>query len=148
MIGCFNFFWENSSKPLSSSSSISSSFLVCFEWFETWWVHQLRLYKTSLYSRGKNARIKDCKLKILFCFKITHHQALNPLTQNIPCLVHSIAKLKDFCDVGSARWKAFFLLGSFRIRKTMCEDLTSYEFLIVRSLAYLPWWVWYPCGLG
>ncbi len=58
------FFWKNSSRPLSSSSSISSSFLVHFEWLKTWWVFQLWLYKTSLYSRGKYGSIKDFKLEI------------------------------------------------------------------------------------
>jgi len=37
--------------------------------------HQIKLYKTSLSSRGKNATIKDFKLQILFCFNspITEH---------------------------------------------------------------------------
>jgi len=61
------FFWKNSSKPLSSSSPLSSSNLVGFEWLKIWWMRQLRLYKTSLYFRGKDAMIKDFKLKILIC---------------------------------------------------------------------------------
>jgi hypothetical protein len=28
----------------------------------------IRVYKTSLYSRGKDATIKDLKFEILFCF--------------------------------------------------------------------------------
>jgi hypothetical protein len=53
--GLFQVFWKNSSRPLISSSLISSSFLICFEWFETSGVCQLGLYKTSLYCTGKDA---------------------------------------------------------------------------------------------
>jgi hypothetical protein len=69
------FFWKNSSRLPASSSPISSSFLVHFEWLKTWWVCQLGLYKTSLYSRGKDAMIKNLKFKILICFNspITKH---------------------------------------------------------------------------
>ncbi len=50
-------FWKNNFRPLFSSNSISLFliFWVCFEWFKTWWVHQLGLYKTSLYySKGRD----------------------------------------------------------------------------------------------
>jgi hypothetical protein len=39
------FFWKNSFQPFSSSSTISFSFWISFEWFKTWWVHELRFYK-------------------------------------------------------------------------------------------------------
>jgi hypothetical protein len=44
-------------------------------------VHQLGLYKTYLYFRGKDAMIKDFKLEKLICFNppITEHQT--PLHQ-------------------------------------------------------------------
>jgi hypothetical protein len=61
------FFWKNSCRPLSSSNLISSSLLVFFERFNTWWVRELGLYKTFLYSRNKDATIKDPKLEILIC---------------------------------------------------------------------------------
>jgi hypothetical protein len=64
----FQFFWKNNSRLLFSSSTISSSFLLCFELFKTWWVRQLRLHKTSLCSKCKDAAIKDFKIKILICF--------------------------------------------------------------------------------
>jgi hypothetical protein len=51
-------FGKNSSRPLSSSSPISSSFLVGT------WVQQPGLYKTSLYSKSKDAMTKDLKLEI------------------------------------------------------------------------------------
>jgi hypothetical protein len=62
------FFWKYNSKPLSPFTSISSSFLVCFEWFNIWWVHQLRLDKASSHFKAKDATIKDFKLEILICF--------------------------------------------------------------------------------
>jgi hypothetical protein len=43
VIVCFQNFEQKSSRPLSSSSLIFSSLLVCFEWLKTWWVHQLEL---------------------------------------------------------------------------------------------------------
>jgi hypothetical protein len=67
MIVCFKKFEKYLYTPLSSSL-IYSSFLVWFKWLKTWCVHQLELYKTSLYSRGKDATIKDFKLEILICF--------------------------------------------------------------------------------
>ncbi len=77
VIVCFKNKILNSSGPLSSSNSISSSFLVHLEWFQTWWVHQLKLYKTSFCSKGKDARIQDFKLVILIRF-----DSLNTVTPN------------------------------------------------------------------
>jgi len=42
-----------------------SSFLIHFERLKTWWVHQLGLYKNSLYSKCKDAMIKYLKLEML-----------------------------------------------------------------------------------
>jgi hypothetical protein len=67
VIVCFKNKILDSSRPLTSSNSITSSFLVHFEWFKTWWVHQLKLYKTSFYFKGKDAMIQDFKLTILIC---------------------------------------------------------------------------------
>jgi hypothetical protein len=41
-------------------------------------VHQLRVYKRFLYSKDKDAGIKDLKLEILICYKssITEHWTL------------------------------------------------------------------------
>ncbi len=101
----FQFFCKYRSKPLFSTNLISSSFLVCFKRFETWWVHHLRLYKISVYSKGKDVTIKDLKLKIVICFPVTHHRTLSPLTPNIPYFTHSFTELRDFCNIGSASWR-------------------------------------------
>jgi hypothetical protein len=105
-------FWKNSSRTLSSSSSISSSILVCFEWFKTWWVCQLGLYKTSLYFTSKDATIENLKLEILICFKspITKHWAL--LHQTPQYLAHSFIELKFFMtlEMLDGRLKMFFRL--------------------------------------
>jgi hypothetical protein len=63
------FFAKNSSRPLSSSSPISSSFLVWFEWFKNL-MHVPTRASQNFYahSRGKHAAIKDLKLRILICF--------------------------------------------------------------------------------
>jgi hypothetical protein len=99
------FFWKHSSRLLYSSSPISSSFLVRFEWFKIWWVLQLGLYRTSFYSRSKDATIKDFKLEIQICF----NPPPPPLTPKTPYLPHSFIELSNFCSVGSARWRANFL---------------------------------------
>jgi hypothetical protein len=72
------FFWKTISRPLSSSSPIFFSFLIRFEWFKTWLVHQLEFHKTSFYSRGKDATIKDFKLEILIYFNslISNNESL------------------------------------------------------------------------
>lgn len=44
MIICFKFFWKNNLKKNSFLTSYLLH-LVCFEWFKTWWVHELGLYK-------------------------------------------------------------------------------------------------------
>jgi hypothetical protein len=69
VIVCFKNKILNSSRPLSSSNSMTSSFFVHFEWLKTWWVHWLKLYKTSFYSEGKDAMIEDFMVVILICFK-------------------------------------------------------------------------------
>jgi len=66
VIVCVNFFWKHSSRLLYSSRSISSSFLVRFEWFKTRWVHQLGLYETSMYSpeaKMQRSKISSSKSK-------------------------------------------------------------------------------------
>jgi len=100
----FQFFWKNSSRHLFSSSPIFSLFLIYFEWLKTWWVHQLVLYKTSLYSRGKDTKIKDVKHEILICFKSPIVEHWSPLTPNTPNLAHSFIKLRDVFSIGSTRW--------------------------------------------
>jgi hypothetical protein len=79
-----------------SSNPISSSFLVCFEGFKTWWVHQLSLYKTSLYVRNKDASIKDFKFKIPIFVLFTHHGILNCFRPNTPYLPQSFIELNNF----------------------------------------------------
>jgi hypothetical protein len=69
-------------------------------------------------------------------FLLTRHQTLNSLTPNTPYLAHFFTKLRDFCSVGSARCEAKELM-SFKIKGTMCEDSTSFEFLNFDPQAYL-----------
>ncbi len=57
---------KNSSRPLSSFSSISFSFWVCFEQLKTWCMQGL--HKTSLYFRCKESIFKYFKFKTLNCF--------------------------------------------------------------------------------
>ncbi len=120
MIVCFNFFLKHSSRLLYSSRPISSSFSVRFGWFKTWWVHQLGLYKTSLYSRSKDATIKDFKLEIQICSNspTTEHYNIPP-TPNTPYLPHSFIELSNFCKVGSARWRATNFLWSSNEEENM-----------------------------
>jgi hypothetical protein len=60
VIVCFNFLGEVAQELLSSSSLISSSFWVHFQWFKTWWVHQLELYKNFfVFQEAKMQQFKD-----------------------------------------------------------------------------------------
>jgi len=125
------FFWKNDSRFWSSSSLMSFSFLVCFEWFKIWWVHWPRFYKTSLYLRGKDATIKDLKFEIL----IHLSPNIEPLTPNISCLPPLIYQI-DQCFW--SHWvKGYKCSFRFRSRGTSCEDSIFFEFLSVHSLAYL-----------
>jgi len=74
MIVCFKRFEKITLDFSLVPVPISSLFLVCIEWYKTWWMHQLGLYRTSLNSKGKDATIKDFKLEILICLvKPTEH---------------------------------------------------------------------------
>jgi hypothetical protein len=141
MIVCFKFFGKNSSRPFSSSSFISFSFLVRFEWFKMWWARQLGLYKTSLVSQRQcynDAMIKDLKLEILICFDLVITKHWTPLHQTphvfpIPSPNWEIFVMSKSLGVGLK----YFL--SFKIKRTMCEDSTLFEFLNVSPSTYLPY---------
>jgi hypothetical protein len=62
--------------------------------------HQIKLYKTSLSSKGKNATIKDFKLEILFCFNspITEHRT--PLHQTPHIFPPFLYKIEQFLRHG------------------------------------------------
>jgi hypothetical protein len=79
------------------------SFLLWFEWFKTWWVRQLRLYKTSFYSKCKDAAIKDFKIRILICFNspITEHWTFLHQTPHVyPILLWNWELLATFETLG------------------------------------------------
>jgi hypothetical protein len=135
--------WKNNSRSLSSSSFISSSFLVCFEWFKTRCVHQLGVYKRSLHSRGKDTMIQDLKhkIKIYFNSPIIEHWA--PLHQTPHILPIPLLNWEIFAALESLGEELQIFL-SFRIKGTMCEDSTLFDFLSVCSLDYLP----YPISKG
>jgi len=101
-------------------------------------VHQLRLYKTSLYFRGKDAMIKDFKLEILICLidpspNIEPHYTKHALSSPFLYRIDQFLALEE----RGGGYKCSF---SFRRRGTMCEDVTSFEFLSVHSSAYLQHW--------
>ncbi len=63
----------------------------CFDRWKAQWVCQLELYKTYLYSRSKDATIKDFKLEILICFNssiITKPPSANTL--HLPPFLYQI----------------------------------------------------------
>jgi len=71
VIGCANWRITNDTKMGCCSlvrAPYFRHFEFCFEWFKTWWVCQIKFYKTSLNSRSKHAMIKDFKLEILIYF--------------------------------------------------------------------------------
>jgi hypothetical protein len=130
------FFWQNDSRFLSSSSLMSFSFLVCFEWFKIWWVHQLRFYKTSLYLRGKDATIIFFLSFRVWSILIHLSPNIEPLTPNISCLAHSFTKWPMFVK-SKTLGGGLQMFFRFRSKGTMCEDSIFFEFLSVHSLAYL-----------
>jgi hypothetical protein len=100
----FQFFWKNSSRPLSSSSLLSSSLLVCFDWFKTWWVHQPGLYKTSLYTKAKDATIQDLDLKIIIYFNSPIIKHWTPLNQTPHILFILLSNWKTFATLEVLGW--------------------------------------------
>ncbi len=102
---CFSNKNKKNSRPLSSSSPLSSSFLIHFKWFKTSWVHQLKLYMTSLYFGGKDATIKKFKLEILIFKNSPIIKNQTPFTPNNSYLLHSLIKLNNFWCLGNIRCK-------------------------------------------
>jgi hypothetical protein len=100
-------------------------------------VHQLKLYKISLYVRGKDVTIKDSKLEILIWFYFTHHQILNSFTSNTPYLSPFLYWIKIFLQCWKRQEEGYQCSLSFRSRGTMCEDATSNEFLSVWSPTHI-----------
>jgi hypothetical protein len=140
VIGCANWRITNDTKIGCGSSLVWAPYFrhleFCFEWFKTWWVCQVKFYKTSLNSRSKDAMIKDFKLKILIYFDSPLYEHWTLYTK------HSTSFLIPF-----SIWAIFTMLEalgriykcslSYPSKGTMCEDSTSFEFLNVLSLAYL-----------
>jgi hypothetical protein len=132
VIVCFKLKKRRSSRHLSSSSPLSFSFLVLT------WVQQPGLYKTFLYSRGKNAMTKDLKLEIWICFSSPITKDWAPLHQTPPNFPHSFTKLSNICDAESVRWKATNVLWASEAEEKCVKDLNFFDFLNVLSSAYLP----------
>ncbi len=123
---------KNNSRPLYSSSIIFFSFLVCFEWFKTWWVCHPGFYKKKFNSKGKDALIKESKLKILICYNsfITKHWT--PLHQTPHVFPHSFIELSNFCSFQSVRWRATYLLWTSQVDEQFVRiwpHLSSYVFV-------------------
>jgi hypothetical protein len=57
------FFWKISFRLLSSSSPLSFSFFIFFEWFKSWWVCQLGYYKISWAILLSNFCISKAKMQ-------------------------------------------------------------------------------------
>jgi hypothetical protein len=74
-----------------------------------------------------------------YLFFINHNRTLNPLTSNTPYLPHSFIKLSNFLSGWKQHPKGYKFSLTFRSRGTMCENSTSFEFLNVCSLTYLPY---------
>jgi hypothetical protein len=72
-------------------------------------VHQLKLYKTSLYSKGKDAMTQDFKLVILICFNSLNTE---PSYTKHPYLFDSFTEWKISWDVRSARRRGTNSIGA------------------------------------
>jgi len=122
---------KNNLGPLYSSSFIFFSFLVCFEWFKTWWVCQLGFYKTFFNSKDKDALIKEIKLEILICYNsfITKHWTLLHQTPHV--FPHSFIESSNFCSLESVRWRATNVLWTSQVNEQFVKiwpHLSSYMF--------------------
>ncbi len=89
VIVSFNFFEKVTLDPSLVPAPYVPHFSVGFEWLKTWWMHQVQFYKTSLYSKGKDAMIIDFKLKILIWFNSPILKHLTRLMPNIPYSIPS-----------------------------------------------------------
>ncbi len=92
--------WKKNFKPLSNCCPISSSISNRFEWLKTRWVPQLGLYKTSLYSKYKDATIKVFSLK-------SWSNLIHLLSNTKPPPLHQISHI--FCIL-SLNWTIFVTL--------------------------------------
>ncbi len=109
---------------------------------------QLELYKTYLYSRSKDATIKDFKLEILICFNSSITKPPYTNTLYLPPFLYQIEQF--FCRVleALARWlEIFFELQKqqrnkcARIQHTLlgvlkCSDTTS--LLLIENRLQIP----------
>jgi hypothetical protein len=98
-------------------------------------VHQLTLYKTSLYfkrQRCNNQRFLNWNLNL---FWFTHHLALSPITPNTPYLPHSFTKLSNFCRGGNTRWKTTDILWASE-ENEQCVGILK---CLLTSLSTLKW---------
>jgi hypothetical protein len=92
------------------------------EWFKTWWMHQLGLYKNSLYFESKNIMIKDLKFELLIVFNspITEHWTLLHYTRHLIIIKFFYIEFNNFCDFGSASWRRATKCSlSFQSRRKM-----------------------------
>jgi hypothetical protein len=88
------------------------NFSIHFEWFEIWWVHQLVLYKTSFYSKDKDATIKDFKLKVRIYFNSPVTKHWTPLHQTTHILT-----------IPLSNWAMFVMLEAVSGRLQMLFEL-------------------------
>lgn len=97
-------FWRKNSKPFKISNPIIFSFLIFFEWHKNLWLHQLKIYKQKLYSKGNGITTKEFSLEIQNCnMPIIEHE---PHYMNNSYVIDSLIKLSVFCGIGNAKWKA------------------------------------------
>ncbi len=104
---CFQKFEKIAIDSFLVPDSCLPHFQSVSDWFKTWSVCQLGLYKTCLCSTGKDARTKYFKLNFLICFNspiIKHWTPFHP--QSFPILPHSFTALSNFWSIGSAMWRA------------------------------------------
>lgn len=90
-------FWRKNSKPFKISNPIIFSFLIFFEWHKNLWLHQLKIYKQKLYSKGNGITTKEFSLEIQNCnMPIIEHE---PHYMNNSYVIDSLIKLSVFCGM-------------------------------------------------
>ncbi len=97
-------------------------------------MRQPGLYKTSLYSRGKDGMIKNFELQILICFNSSITKHWTPPYMKHPYLPHSFTKLSNFCTIGNFRWRTTNVLWDSEAD----EQFVRIQSPLNRSLVHLP----------
>jgi hypothetical protein len=133
ILGCYRMCFMQIALGLSLvPAPYLPQFLVHFEWLDD--ECELGFHKTSLYPRGKNATIKDLKLKVLICFKspITKHWTPLHQTSHILSILLSNWEIFVVLEALGGTWKGTTISKIYHIYQSLRLTNWKQSFQITR----------------